>query len=135
MMRNAVKPRSLATEPSCPSVDANPPSVRSAGSSDSRNSRVRARQTAPTAESTQNVARQSASWSTAVPMLGAAAGPMTKSTCMMDKIFSRRSARNESFTTAMHTALTAPAPTACTRRAPMSAWMVGESAQATPPTT
>lgn len=27
------------------------------------------------------------------------------------------------------------APTACARRAPMSAWMVGESAQATPPTT
>ena len=68
-----------------------------------------------------------------MPAIGATMGPMTNSTWMRASIFSRRSISKVSFTTAVHTVLMEPAPSAWTTRTAMSASMEGASAQETLP--
>ena len=131
--RKTKKPGSRATTTSRPRVLARLPRYLSFPSSVSLNRSERARQATPTTVSTQNVPRQSATAKTAVPAIGATMGPMTNSTWMRASIFSRRSISKVSFTTAVHTVLMDPAPSAWTTRTAMSASMEGASAQETLP--
>ena len=70
--------------------------------------------------STQNVMRQSAACRMSAPTTGASTGPTTNITCTTDSSASRRSGTTAAFTTAVDTALTAPAPRACSTRMAMS---------------
>ena len=78
--------------------------------------------------STQNVMRQSATCRMSAPATGASTGPTTNITCTTDSRASRRSGTTASFTTAVDTALTAPAPKACRMRVAMSMTMSTDSA-------
>ena len=73
--------------------------------------------------------RQSNTCRMRAPTTGDSTGPTTNMTCTIDRMASRFSALNASLTTAMATALTAPAPSACTTRNAMSISMSSASAQ------
>ena len=85
--------------------------------------------------STQNVMRQSATCSTRAPTTGANTGPMTNMTCTTESTASRLSTAMASFTTAVDTALVAPAPRACRTRVTTSIQMSNAMAHSTLATT
>ena len=133
--RNTVNPLFFATTARFFSVPSAPVCTRSSAGSVSSNSSTSTRQPLPMRASTQNVMRQSATCSTRAPTTGANTGPMTNMTCTTESTTSRLSTAMASFTTAVDTALEAPAPRACRTRVTTSIQMSNAMAHSTLATT